>query len=1034
MTHRSILALCATFIALSHAQSMWFYDPTVWRSTPNCRPNVPSYSLLSDSLTLASCKTACIDAEINCVSFTWDGDTTSSTDTGTCNMYSTRFGFQAGGFSLEDGAIGDGQVARLEFKGGVTYFEKPMDLDDTLEHHLIANALRLNSKSYNQYAVVQEDPDVGNNYFDYDQFLMYYRDGIPGYVNNSLSQSNNKYSVIVEYEDVADAEECAKYCTRERGTIDATLGTRCISFNYNTDGRCHLLTFSLDGTTYNMDEDLIPRSNAKSLKEGWFYYEGLVGGGCWVVQSQCRKWDDDTYRDEQAVAGNSYTVGKHVGIIREYAYDPVCAKCQYTQDFLREYEYICMEYARLYHEDYCDNDVDKATVAYWAQDGAGVANIWNSWDLTQGCVIDLEANPFDGTLYDCQPNNTAGVNPRFAGKKFRDSIGEEEFAAASDKTRCWERAMEWYEYCGIAAQGGKYLRADFPSDGSFFLAPAIDCQCDSMGLKLESGFGTQRAFCTRDSEEELCWRENQQDYWSKLDILCDDLTEGQECETAEHGVSDTGCYLMYPQPSEDQVGKVAIEYQCADGGKWDAGNFEFSDQNGVQYAAIKCDKVSKSEDVCEDPSADFDASTCKAYAEIIHNSCGNDLEEESQQIMVWYRPTGEIFVFPDFALPYETTVIRGITKTAKYTEDPSLVRVDMMPIRNGRWMTFKPTKTGNLRQIDVYYQNTDQNLTTLTMTVWSGVGITSSIFLNQVSIEVGRQEADYVRFPLDNITVTAGETYTWQVTATAADPNLLGDLGYTRGNNYPAGIGDLAWDYLFIAWIEGDDTENNALKAIISLPEPERPWFEIYCIMIMILFFFFLVFLCLLHWKRKWDEDQERRADKKFQAELRQRAMLQAEAERNARSGVVRDEEDEDYDEDERDEKDREVSDYDREEEVNGGGTGGRAVEEEYEEEAPLQTTAGKRTGDNYLSPGGGTGAGYNRVKSASKNEMVDSGLPLAADAGDGYVDPDAEPKKKKKKKKGKKKKKKKHVPQETGDYDDEYADAPEEEEYYDED
>ena len=63
---------------------------------------------------------------------------------------------------------------------------------------------------------------------------MYYRGAQPGYLNNSADQSNNKYSVIVEYEDVEDAEECAKYCTRNRGVIDADLGTRCISFNYNT--------------------------------------------------------------------------------------------------------------------------------------------------------------------------------------------------------------------------------------------------------------------------------------------------------------------------------------------------------------------------------------------------------------------------------------------------------------------------------------------------------------------------------------------------------------------------------------------------------------------------------------------------------------------------------------------------------------------------------------------------------------------------------------------------------------------------------
>ena len=65
----------------------------------------------------------------------------------------------------------------------------------------------------------------------------------------------------------------------------------------------------------------------------------------------------------------------------------------------------------------------------------------------------------------------------------------------------------------------------------------------------------------------------------------------------------------------------------------------------------------------------------------------------------------------------------------------------------------------------------------------------------------------------------------------------------------------------------------------------ERPWFEIWCVMIMVLLLIFIVFLCLLHFKRVHDEKRERKEDRKFQAELRDRAMIQAEAERNARMG-----------------------------------------------------------------------------------------------------------------------------------------------------
>merc|ERR1711879_917538 len=86
----------------------------------------------------------------------------------------------------------------------------------------------------------------------------------------------------------------------------------------------------------------------------------------------------------------------------------------------------------------------------------------------------------------------------------------------------------------------------------------------------------------------------------------------------------------------------------------------------------------------------------------------------------------------------------------------------------------------------------------------------------------------------------------------------------------------------FVGWIEGMKSEDAALATLIAAIASERPWFEMWCIMIMVLL---VIFLCLLHWKRVHDEKRERKEDRKFQAELRQRAMLQAEAERNARMG-----------------------------------------------------------------------------------------------------------------------------------------------------
>merc|ERR1719297_778841 len=129
--------------------------------------------------------------------------------------------------------------------------------------------------------------------------------------------------------------------------------------------------------------------------------------------------------------------------------------------------------------------------------------------------------------------------------------------------------------------------------------------------------------------------------------------------------------------------------------------------------------------------------------------------------------------------------------------------------------------------------------------------------------------------------------------------------------------------------------------------------------MIIILFLIFMVFLCLLHWKRKYDEDQERKEDKKFQAELRQRAIIQAEAERNAKNGIV--EESDEYDENEADG----ISDYDEEEDNHA-----TTEHDEYEQDRADQFDeydggkTKKKDKGHLAAPGGGTS--YNRVKSAS--------------------------------------------------------------------
>ena len=139
---------------------------------------------------------------------------------------------------------------------------------------------------------------------------------------------------------------------------------------------------------------------------------------------------------------------------------------------------------------------------------------------------------------------TSETNPRFDGKKFRDSIGEEEFAAATTVERCWARAAEWYDYCGLADQGDGetvYLNVSFPSTGAYYVEPAVNCTCDGYGMKQESGFGLERKFCTRDVDSEpLCYRSSYADYWSEWDILCEDLSAGFNCSVTYVFYGDVG--------------------------------------------------------------------------------------------------------------------------------------------------------------------------------------------------------------------------------------------------------------------------------------------------------------------------------------------------------------------------------------------------------------------------------------------------------------------------------------------------------------
>merc|ERR1712048_603479 len=163
---------------------------------------------------------------------------------------------------------------------------------------------------------------------------------------------------------------------------------------------------------------------------------------------------------------------------------------------------------------------------------------------------------------------------------------------------------------------------------------------------------------------------------------------------------------------------------------------------------------------------------------------------------------------------------------------------------------------------------------------------------------------------------------------------------------------------------------------------------------LIILFIIFMTFLCCLHWKRRYDEEQERKDDKRFQADLRQHAQLMADAERNAKLEEQEEYEDADSNSDASDSKE------DDEESVVGGD-----VAEEYDDDEldGKPTRSGGTSPNNLAAPGGGSNT-YDRVVSYSKNEMPGKDG-MGGNGKDGYQDPDKQKKKKKKKKRKKKKK-----------------------------
>ena len=99
----TLLLPCMLLITALKAQTLWIYDSTTWREIGDAELNIGSTSSYDTPMTLDDCKSYCESAGIDCLSISWNGDTSSSTATGLCDLYNMRFGFKSGGFDVSVG-------------------------------------------------------------------------------------------------------------------------------------------------------------------------------------------------------------------------------------------------------------------------------------------------------------------------------------------------------------------------------------------------------------------------------------------------------------------------------------------------------------------------------------------------------------------------------------------------------------------------------------------------------------------------------------------------------------------------------------------------------------------------------------------------------------------------------------------------------------------------------------------------------------------------------------------------------------------
>lgn len=271
----------------------------------------------------------------------------------------------------------------------------------------------------------------------------------------------------------------------------------------------------------------------------------------------------------------------------------------------------------------------------------------------------------------------------------------------------------------------------------------------------------------------------------------------------------------------------------------------------------------------------FNETHCEDAAEFYHTACDNDIDTAEEQAVTFYVPTGGMFVYPNWELPQEETLIKGVDNLLAYTKKTTS-DYGSVAIGTGRWMSVYNGAAAQrtLRQIDIWFQHTET--VGLSMSFYKGEGVTGSVKLETVSSgEFGPTASggEYIHFEIDNIVLEPASWYTWQVTSTEGS-NDIGSIGF--GIDYSNGVGDLTWDYAFVMWIENYDDSAGAMELFEGVSTPDDPWFEPLFIIGLVLLGIWIIFLIVFNINRKRQEEKEKEEERKRQQDIKKRARQKA--------------------------------------------------------------------------------------------------------------------------------------------------------------